>query len=121
MKVTIKDLKNFNGKCANGFGLDIQHAVVWNEKRCRATTELGNGNALEIVYEFSADGKDIHRVFSEWKPTATEGVYVRVKGFYEIICPNLRNKKYSSDLQACTTSMTIEELRKRYFELADGE
>lgn len=89
MKITRDQVNRWNAKLANGFRLDIERCVCWNDKVAVKTVELPNGNFIkaEIGYHEVYDEARMgcyHRsvlgvrpclTLSLWKPSGTAGMY----------------------------------------------
>ena len=41
-KLTRDQLEKFNGKCKNGFSLDLFFFCTWGEKRCKKIVKIGD-------------------------------------------------------------------------------
>ncbi len=88
MTITRNQVNKWNAKLANGFRLDVERCVVWNDKVAVKTVKLPNGNIIraEIGYCEVQDENDKryfkavlgvrpYLTLSLWKPTGTEGMW----------------------------------------------
>lgn len=52
-KLTRDQLEKFNGKCKNGFSLDLFFFCTWGEKRCKKIVKIGDDSIIyEVIVEF---------------------------------------------------------------------
>lgn len=51
-KITREQYNKWNAQANNGFSLDIQYFVIWNEKTLTKKIKLENGNVIEFKIEY---------------------------------------------------------------------
>lgn len=52
-KLTRDQLEKFNGKCKNGFSLDLFFFCTWGEKRCKKIVKIGDDSIIyDVIVEF---------------------------------------------------------------------
>lgn len=53
-KLTMDQVKKFNAKCENGFILDVEKAVIWNDKTCVKDVKIDDesGVVFRFIIEF---------------------------------------------------------------------
>lgn len=88
MKITRDQVNRWNAKLANGFRLDVERCVVWDDKVAVKSVKLSNGSIIkaEIGYHEVCEsrmgsyrhnflGMRPYLTLSLWKPTGTEGMW----------------------------------------------
>lgn len=89
MTITREQVKKWNEKLENGFRLNVERCVLWNDKVAVKTVELPDGNIVkaEIGYhEVTEDVPGTYRrnslgvrpclTLTLWKPASTPGMWV---------------------------------------------
>ena len=51
-KITREQYNKWNAQANNGFSLDLQYFVIWNEKTLTKKIKLENGNVIEFKIEY---------------------------------------------------------------------
>lgn len=112
-KVTREQIIKWNGQAKNGFGLDVQYFIIWNEKTLTKKIEMENGDVVEFKIEYNKEfetktnsygcrwnvetGRYIPMLYiTLWKPS-NSGCY-HSGGFdkSEILGEPEKSKKYST-------------------------
>lgn len=83
-KLTRDQLEKFNGKCKNGFSLDLFFFCTWGEKRCRKIVKIGDDSIIyEVIVEFYDKYESFKKagsvptlIINKCVPTGTDGVYM---------------------------------------------
>lgn len=82
-KITRDQLEKFNGKCKNGFSLDLFFFCTWGEKRCKKIVKIGDDSIIyDVIVEFYDKYENFKKagsvptlIINKCVPTGTEGVY----------------------------------------------
>lgn len=123
--ITKDQVKKFNDKCKNGFGLDIYFFCCWNDKRCKKNIQLdGDSNLYEVIIEFVDECKNFAKIGSKpvfiinkCIPTGTNGMY-SVHEIHREEVGEMVKRKSVKILQDLTEKYTDEKLFNMVKELA---
>lgn len=98
-KITRAQFEKWNAQGQNGFAFDLQHFLVWGEKRLHKIIPQENGDKLEVVLDYRPEykrhtnehgcswntetGRHIpYMSVTRWCPSGTDGVHIS-HGFSE--------------------------------------
>ncbi len=123
MRITMEQVKKWNAKLSNGFRMDVERCIVWNDKVAVKFVELQNGCRIkaEIGYrEVYGDGPAWRRellgvrpylTVSHWSPASTDGMWMsRGMGAEVKITEQLYSKRMWNELAKFTADWTDEKI-----------
>ena len=108
----------WNAKLSNGFQMDLQRFLVWNEKEATKSIHLPDGNVLKAVIGWDSvlepikPGSTLKRPvgvvptlhLSIWTPSSTEGVWCSSGlGYTAQISGDVRTKKSWNEIVKLTS------------------
>lgn len=124
MTITRDQVKKWNSKLSNGFRLDVERCVVWNDKVAVKTVDLPDGRVVkaEIGYHevYSENGCSWRRevlgmrprlTLTVWKPASTPGMWMsHGMGTVVEITEQLYAKRVWNELAKYTADWTEEKI-----------
>lgn len=116
-KLTRDQLEKFNGKCKNGFSLDLFFFCTWGEKRCKKIVKIGDDSIIyDVIVEFYDKYENFKKagsvptlIINKCVPTGTEGVY-SVHEIHREEVGEMVTRKTVKILQEITEGYTDEKL-----------
>lgn len=135
-KCTKEQYQRWNAKAQNGFRFDLQHFLMWGEKRAERSIMLPNGNRLSACLEWhdvledegyyrKSIGVKPRLSLMVWSPAQTAGIW-RSEGFGAIIevTDKVYKKKSWDELAKYTSNLNddilMTEMQKNAEKLGGG-
>jgi len=123
-KITVDQIKKFNGACKNDFILDVRQLALWGEKTCVKEIETGENG---VLYRFTLEYKEVHENYRKIGviPVLTidrmtplhSGLYSSVMVKREEV-GEMTSRKNAKLLQSLTADYTDEVIKRLISEVA---
>lgn len=116
MKLTSTQIKKINEGCQNGFKLDIQWAVLHDEKTLIKNIVLDEKFHVEVKlrHEKTEDGFNVSATMAKYKETDTKNVYTLVSNFnwFKNLLSKHNKRRLDKSLQQATELMDDEYIQE---------